>query len=148
MDCEDCRHLTVVGLHDTGPRSVKKLQTGERHRHLCQERFPLVHRFLGLVVKAPDSIAAYLCTVPACWLVGCLTSYRLVGLVVRRPPRERKIPGSNPAFAGIFFRGRVIPVTLTLALQWLPCQGPGGIGSALGLVGPVSVYCDWVRKKV
>ena len=21
MDCEDCRHLTVVGLHDTGPRS-------------------------------------------------------------------------------------------------------------------------------
>ena len=28
---------------------------------------------------------------------------RLVGLVVRRPPRERKIPGSNPACAlGIF----------------------------------------------
>ena len=26
----------------------------------------------------------------------------LVGLVVRRPPRERKIPGSNPACAGIF----------------------------------------------
>ena len=28
--------------------------------------------------------------------------YRLVGQVVRRPPRERKIPGSNPAWAGIF----------------------------------------------
>ena len=28
--------------------------------------------------------------------------YRLVGLVVRRPPRERKIPGSNPACVGIF----------------------------------------------
>ena len=28
--------------------------------------------------------------------------YRLIGLVVRRPPRERKIPGSNPACAGIF----------------------------------------------
>ena len=27
---------------------------------------------------------------------------RLVGLVVRRPPRERMIPGSNPACAGIF----------------------------------------------
>ena len=27
---------------------------------------------------------------------------RLVGLVVRRPPRERKIPGSNPACVGIF----------------------------------------------
>ena len=31
-----------------------------------------------------------------------------------------------------------------LALQWLPCQTPGDIGSALGLVGPVLVYCDWV----
>ena len=28
--------------------------------------------------------------------------HRLVGQVVRRPPRERKIPGSNPACAGIF----------------------------------------------
>ena len=28
--------------------------------------------------------------------------YRLVGLVVRRPPRERKIPASNPACDGIF----------------------------------------------
>ena len=69
---------------------------------------------------------------------------RLVGLVVRRPPRARKIPGSNPACAGIF-GGRVIPVTKKLALHWLPCQAPGVIGSALGLVGPVSVYCDWVR---
>ena len=31
---------------------------------------------------------------------------------------------------------------------WLPCQAPGVIGPALGLVGPVSVYCDWVRYKV
>ena len=37
---------------------------------------------------------------------------------------------------------------LKLALQWLPCQEPGGIGSVLGLVGSVSVYCDWVRWKV
>ena len=29
------------------------------------------------------------------------TNHRLVGLVVRRPPRERKIPGSNPAYDGI-----------------------------------------------
>ena len=27
--------------------------------------------------------------------------HRLVGLVVRRPPRERKVPGSNPACGGI-----------------------------------------------
>ena len=36
---------------------------------------------------------------------------RLVGLVVRRPPRERKIAGSNPACARSFWGGRVIPVT-------------------------------------
>ena len=35
-----------------------------------------------------------------------------------------------------------------MALQWLPCQAPGVMGSVLGLVGPVSVYCDWVRWKV
>ena len=39
-------------------------------------------------------------------------------------------------------------MTSKLALQWLPCQEPGVIGSALGLVGPVSAYCDWVRWKV
>ena len=33
-----------------------------------------------------------------------LAKDRLVGLVVRRPPRERKVPGSNPACAGIFSR--------------------------------------------
>ena len=33
-------------------------------------------------------------------LVG--SGRRLVGLVVRRPPREWKVPGSNPACAGIF----------------------------------------------
>ena len=40
-------------------------------------------------------------------------------------------PGSNPACAGIF-----------------PCQAPGVIGSVLGLVGPMSIYCDWVIWKV
>ena len=39
-------------------------------------------------------------------------------------------------------------MTSKLALQWLPCQATGVIGSVLGLVGPVSVYCDWVRWKV
>ena len=74
-----------------------------------------------------------------------LAMNRLVGLVVKAVRLESgRFPGSNPACAGIF-RGRVIPVTSKLALQWLPCQAPGVIGSALGLVGPVSVFCDWVR---
>ena len=71
-----------------------------------------------------------------------------------RPPRWHSGKASasrveDPVFKSRlrrdFFRGRVIPVTQKLALQWLPCQVPGVIGSALGLVGPVSVYCDWVR---
>ena len=39
-------------------------------------------------------------------------------------------------------------MTYKLALQRLPCQAPGVAGSVLGLVVPVSVYCDWVRYKV
>ena len=35
-------------------------------------------------------------------LVSFSVLYRLLGLVVRRPPRERKIPGSNPVCDGIF----------------------------------------------
>ena len=34
---------------------------------------------------------------------------------------------------------------LKVALQGLPCQAPGVPGSALGLVSPLSVYCDRVR---
>ena len=39
------------------------------------------------------------------------------------------------------FPGPFIPVTSKLALQWLPCQSPGVVGSAPGLAGAVSVYC-------
>ena len=49
---------------------------------------------------------------------------RLVGLVVKASASRAEDPGFE------------------LALQWLPCQAPGVIGSVLGLVGPVSVYCD------
>ena len=69
---------------------------------------------------------------------------RLFGLVVRRPPRERKIPGSNPAFAGIFSGlshtsdSKIgIPVA-TLPGAWR-CRVSAGTGR------PVSVYCDLVR---
>ena len=89
--------------------------------------------------------------------LSCLSPYSLLSPVflsylstasmaewLRRPPRERKTRGSNPACDGIF-PGRVILVTSKLALQRLPCQAPGIIGSVLGLAGPVSVYCDWLR---
>ena len=68
------------------------------------------------------------CTRDAAWLFpGRLFSIpslllprgnRLVGLVVRRPPRERKVPGSNPACAGIFFAVE--------SYQWLKHGHSGG----------------------
>ena len=39
---------------------------------------------------------------PHCAATVSSTYNRLVGLVIRRPPRERKVPRSNPACAGIF----------------------------------------------
>ena len=78
------------------------------------------------------------------WKDSSAITYCLVGLVVRRLPREQKIPGSNPTCAKIFLESSH---TSDLALQWLPRQAPGVIGSVLGLVGAVSVYCDWVRWK-
>ena len=85
--------------------------------------------------------------------------HRLVGLVVKASASRAEDPGFESRLRRDFFRGRVIPKTGTpvatlsfgvesyqkLALQWLPCQAPGFVGSALGLVGPVSVYCHWVR---
>ena len=65
--------------------------------------------------------------------------------MVKASASRAKDPGLIPAFAVWIFLGRVIPVTSKLVLQWLPCQAPCDIGSALGLVGPVSAYYDWVR---
>ena len=37
-------------------------------------------------------------------------------------------------------------MAIELVLKWLPCQGPGVMGSALGLVGVVSLRCDCVNE--
>ena len=76
---------------------------------------------------------------------GLVSLDRLVGRVVKASASRAEDPGFESRLRRLFFRGRVIPVTQKLALQWLPCQAPGVVGSALGLVDPVSVYCDWVR---
>ena len=70
-----------------------------------------------------------------------------IGLVVKASASRAEDLVFDPAGDGIF-PCQVIPVTQKLAIQWLPCQAPGVIGSALELVSPVSVYCDWVRWKV
>ena len=73
----------------------------------------------------------------------CLTHtvHRLVGLVVKASSSKAADLASNSAFAVGLFPSLDIPVTYKLALRRLPCQ-------ALGLVGLVSVYCDWTRQPV
>ena len=80
----------------------------------------------------------------------------LVGLAVKRPPRENRLGGlvvkasssraENPGFESRLRRD-FSGLSHTSDSSELPCQEPGIIGSVLGLVGPVSVYCDWVRRK-
>ena len=72
---------------------------------------------------------------------------RLVGLVVKASASRAEDPGFESRLRRDFSRV-VIPVASKVALRWLPGQAPGVIGSALGLAGPVSVYCDWVRWRV
>ena len=62
---------------------------------------------------------------------------RLVGLVVKASASRAEDPG--------FACDEIFRVESD---QWLPCQATGDIGSALGLIGLVSVYCDWVKWKV
>ena len=72
--------------------------------------------------------------------------------VTRKPDLESvtRKPGlaSIPALVVDLLPGPVRPVTWKLILQWLPCQAPGVIGSPLGLVGPVSLLCNWVKLQV
>ena len=47
-------------------------------------------------------LSVFLPSLRLCGSLYLFMTNRLVGLMVRRPPRERKIPGLNPACAGIF----------------------------------------------
>ena len=76
--------------------------------------------------------------------LSSIDSDRLVGLVVKASASRAEDPGFDPA-CDRDFSGSSHTSDQKLALQWLPCQAPSVIGSALGLVGAVSVYCDWVR---
>ena len=56
-------------------------------------------------------------------------------------------PGFQSCLRGIFSRSSITS-DLKIGTPVTTLQGPGVIGSVLGLVGLVSVYCDWVRWKV
>ena len=69
---------------------------------------------------------------------GRICSDSLVGLVVKASVSRAEDPGFESHLRQDF-SGSSHTSDLKLALQWLPCQVPGVIGSPLGLVGPVSV---------
>ena len=64
--------------------------------------------------------------------------HRLVGLVVKASASRAEDPGFESRLRQDFLG--VESKIGTPVAKWLPCQAPGVIGSALGLVGPVSVY--------
>ena len=77
---------------------------------------------------------------------------RLVGLVVRRPPRERKIPGSNPACGGIFsgsshnsdFKIGTPVATLPGAWRYWVSTGTGRPGVSILWLGEVErLICNF-----
>ena len=69
----------------------------------------------------------------------------LAGLVVK----ASALRAEDPGFESRDFSGSShISGLKKLVLQWLPCRAPGVVGSVLGLVGPVSVYCEWMRWKL
>ena len=61
----------------------------------------------------------------------------------KRPPRERAYLGSIPAF--LFSRSSHTSGFEIDNSSGYPARHLAVIGSALELVGPVSVHCDWVR---
>ena len=77
---------------------------------------------------------------------------RLVGLVVRRPPRERKIPGSNAACAGIFsgsshtsdLKIGTLVATLSGAWRYRVSTGTGRPGVSILWLGEVErLICNF-----
>ena len=78
---------------------------GGRLYHQANEALVGREQAVSAVLLGPVFIACLLsvCSIHADFSLVSSYRNRLVGLVVRRPPRERKIPGSNPDCAGFFF---------------------------------------------
>ena len=75
-----------------------------------------------------------------------LLAERLTGLVVTVSALRAEDPEFESRLRRVLSRSSHTS-DLKTVFQWLHCQAPGITGSTLGLVGPVSVYCNWVRWK-
>ena len=158
MDCEDCRHLTVVSLHDTGPMgSSSVLPVGH-----C----PVMHRKLKLAPSPTcpcgqeeqttehvlQRYPLYKATREDVWPVSTSLTTKFYGCKQELEKTTSFI--SRAALivqtANAKKKKKIVQVKSyqwlqTTVLQWLPCQAPDATGPALELVGPASVYCEWAR---
>ena len=112
------------------------------------------HGFNDLLVDFPTSVTRAYCalrllllgTVSNLWLYSSPVLFNLpadrlyVRIVLFVSTLSLGLCCYSSTVRGDFFRVEL--------LKWLPCQAPSIIGSAPGLVGLVTVYCDWVRYKV
>ena len=81
---------------------------------------------------------------PEHWCFGSYPADRLVGLVVMASASRAEDPGFESRLRRDF-SGSSHTSDLKIGTPGTTLQGSGGIGSALGLVCPMLVYCDWVR---
>ena len=77
-----------------------------------------------------------------------LSANHLVGKVVKASASGAEDPEFDSRLRRGDYSGSSHTGDFKIGTPWLPCHAPGVMGSALGLVDPVSVYCDWVRWKV
>ena len=70
----------------------------------------------------------------------------LVGPVVSRPFAEGQTWGQSSFLLWGGERSEFESFSWIKVFHLLPCQAPGAVGSGLGPVGPVSVYCAWVSR--
>ena len=97
------QHNTVNYLSLQSAPLVSKRLTAYTYHRSCAVTLPLPtvsgnYSYYVILTPGRQNVSAGVVQIGE-WFVS---SYRLLGLVVRRPPQERKVPSSNPAGAGIF----------------------------------------------
>ena len=107
--------------------------------------------FLCALCLSSLYVSVLICmAVHPCLILVCM--YRLFGLVVRRPPRERKVPGLNLACAGIFsgsshtsdFKIGTPAATLPGAWRYRVSAGTGRPGVSILWLGEMeSLICSF-----
>ena len=85
---------------------------------------------------------------PDFWHIPRVTMIdRLAGLVVKVATLRVEDPGFECCLCRDFSES-IHTSDYKIGIPVVTLPGPGVIGSVLGLVDPVSAYCDWVRWKV